>query len=1034
MQAGRMDWFKGGLARRAAERLVMTVDNLGWYAGIQGYGDAMPGWERFPLDAGMLMGACSFIFQDGEYLGILDRFPTLNDSWGSLQPWGLHQYASGDRIKPRLPDWMSGLRVARFTPYKLDRVNSGEFMTTRIMDNFHPVGFFARPVPAELAFDKLSYRSGSSKDDFYLLLEGSSGTTLTTMDMNAIIRLSDAGKLWLVHNTGRRSLFFKNAVYVGKGTNQQPMAPSSELVASGDFGEVALAASRLPGCRGMTWTRNLLIVRDRFCAVIDGLRAGEAGDYTLSCAWRTPAWASIQGGRWQATQDDVTFCLVPGSLEGVDSERPALRDGATRPTTLRENRSLKASPGDETVFENVLYTSTISRPRAYDVQRTGPGAVLIRDSGDDSIYMAAAGDRGIRTGVLQSDAAVVLVTPKEIFLVGGKKVTAAGMTWTADSGRIQLKAEEAASLRSALRSQWLLVAAPADVQARKRAVAATGPSLPLGPAVIWQAAGPATRGGLVDGVRFVKGRNVKGLSLLATDWIMPLLAAEPRLMGRQGSELVRESREEQASIITDAEPVLHPLKDAEFSLELPGRTHLADIDIFGNTFGETADPLPPGTLTVEMTFSNDGFKADRRVRRLDLARRPTFHDLYKGHCYLFECYTAAGLKEEASSVHVRVLGGPGARLMITDVQVRSADESKRIAVEARSMDLDGDGSDELLTWTGDGDLAVVRSDGAQWWKVRIPAGILAVDAWDLDGDGRREVFVSRPDRQVEVHAADGSPKWSKDFRSMKEQTGGQFYGDGSAVYGMAVWQPRTSNGPEVLFTSYWFTARLNPQGKVLEVFRRSGHSAQIRMVPNSLPGGGGLAIRCDVPWPGGVPLQWWDPVTGKLGFENTVPNGRPVYFEVDDYDGDGRPEALSANEQGIGLYAPRPDGTLWEHMTDAPPVGVGVVRQKAGQAARVVYGRQDGYVFVMSTDGKVIASTVLGEPLQCLTATGGSESTVWVGTRTSLLGLRLGDLSTVWRRPGSYQHLAIQRVSGRNRVLAVASDGRLETFEAARPR
>ena len=35
---------------------------------------------------------------------LLDRFPTLNDSWGSLQPWGLHQFASGDRIKPRQPD------------------------------------------------------------------------------------------------------------------------------------------------------------------------------------------------------------------------------------------------------------------------------------------------------------------------------------------------------------------------------------------------------------------------------------------------------------------------------------------------------------------------------------------------------------------------------------------------------------------------------------------------------------------------------------------------------------------------------------------------------------------------------------------------------------------------------------------------------------------------------------------------------------------------------------------------------------------
>ncbi len=1033
LQAGRLDWFKQGLARRAAERLVMTVDNLGWYAGIQGYGDAMPGWERFPLDAGMFMGACSFVFQDGEYLGVLDRFPSLNDSWGSLQPWGLHQYDSGGRIKPKQPDWMSGLRVARFTPYKLDRINSGEFMTTKIMDNFQPVGFFARPVLPDLAFDKLTYRSGPAPEDFYMLFEGSSGTTLTTIDMNAIIRMTDAGKLWLVHNTGRRSLFFKNAVYVGKGTNQQPMAPSSELVASGDFGEVALAASRLPDCRGMTWTRNLLVLRDRFCAVIDGLRAKDAGDYTLSCAWRTPAWAAIRDGRWQATQDDVTFCLVPGSLDGIDSERPAQRDGATRPTTLRENRSLKAAPGDLVVFENVLYTTTAGKPRSYDMRQIAPGVVLIRDVGDDSLYMAAAGDRGIQTSILHSDAAVVMVTPKEIFLAGGTKVASGGMDWTTDSGRIQLKPEEAAKLRSALQGLWSRKSAPSDGGARAGKVATSGPTLPAGPKAHWQIAGPATRAGLVDGVRFIKGKNVTGLSLLATDWIMPLLVAEPRLMGRQGSELIRETREEQASVLKDAEPVLDPLKDAEFSLELPEQIRVADIDIFGDTFGQTSDPMPAGTLSIEMTFSTDGFKADRRVRRLDLKRRPTFHNLYKGHSYLFECYTAAGVNEDASAVRVRVLNGPSERLMITDVQVRSTEASRRIAVEARPIDLDGDGNDEVLTWTEDGDLAVLRPDGTRGWASRFPEGILVVDAWDLDGDGKREIFVSRLDRQVEVHNADGSPRWNKDFRNMKSETGGKYYGDGSSVYGMAVWQPKGAKEPEVLFTSYWFTARLNSEGRVIEAFRRSGHSARIRKVPDALPGGGGLAIRCDVPWPGGVPLQWWDVATGQLGFENTVPNGRPVYFEVDDYDGDGRPEALSANEQGIGLYAPRANGTLWEHMTDAPPVGVGVIRQKTGQAATLAYGRQDGYVFVMSADGKVLASTVLDEPLQCLTATGGAEPIIWVGTRTSLLGLRSKDLAPAWRLPGSYQHLTTQRVSGHDRVLAVTSTGQLESFDSARP-
>ena len=69
--------------------------------------------------------------------------------------------------------------------------------------------------------------------------------------------------------------------------------------------------------------------------------------------------------------------------------------------------------------------------------------------------------------------------------------------------------------------------------------------------------------------------------------------------------MIRETREEQASVITDAEPVLLPLKDAEFSLELPGRIRIADIDLFGNTFGETADPIPPGPKVAFKVLGTD---------------------------------------------------------------------------------------------------------------------------------------------------------------------------------------------------------------------------------------------------------------------------------------------------------------------------------------------------------------------------------------------------------------------------------------------
>jgi len=178
-----------------------------------------------------------------------------------------------------------------------------------------------------------------------------------------------------------------------------------------------------------------------------------------------------------------------------------------------------------------------------------------------------------------------------------------------------------------------------------------------------------------------------------------------------------------------------------------------------------------------------------------------------------------------------------------------------------------------------------------------------------------------------------------------------------------------------------------------------------------------------------VPIQWWDPVIGLPWAENNVPNGRAVFFELGDYDADGQAEALAASEQGVGLYSPLEPKTRWEHMTDAPPIGVGVVQEAAGQPATIVYGRQDGYVFVMSADGRVLRSTVLDEPLQCLTATDAGAPTIWVGTRTSLVGLRLGDLAPIWRQSGSYQKLALQRLGGRQRVLAVTVGGQMAAFD-----
>ncbi|MBI4579700.1 MAG: hypothetical protein HY718_08365, partial [Planctomycetes bacterium] len=298
LQTGKLEWFHNGLARRAVQKVLALTDNVGWYAGVQGYGEALAGWERFTLNGGLLFGSCGFVYQDGGYAWLLQHYPALQASWGALQPWGLHQYAAGDSIRPEPPAWLTHLQVLRLTPYRLDLMNNGAFLHSPLMDGFFVSGLRPSAVSAEAAFDKAVHRGGHGADDVYWLLQGMSGIALSTIDMNSIVRYTDQGKLWLVHNTGRRSLFFKNAVYVSSGLNEETLPAACELVAHADFPGAALVSSRLPDGRGTDWTRNVISVGNAFTAVIDQVRANKPGEFTVSCNWRTPGWAAHDDAGW----------------------------------------------------------------------------------------------------------------------------------------------------------------------------------------------------------------------------------------------------------------------------------------------------------------------------------------------------------------------------------------------------------------------------------------------------------------------------------------------------------------------------------------------------------------------------------------------------------------------------------------------------------------------------------------------------------------------------------------------------------------
>jgi len=1040
LQTGDLAWYQNGLAERAARKLLSITDNRGWYAGIQGYGEALPGWERFTLNGGLLLGSCAFVYEDGAYDEALKRLASLGNSWGSLQPAGLRQFAGSRPVGPARARLDSFMDVSRLTPYRLGLLNAGDFLNSPLMDGYAVTGLRAPQIGDDLAFDKVVIR-GLSPESVYLLLQGFSGTSLSTIDMNSIIRYGDLGRLWLAHNTGRRSLYFKNGVHVSNGVDEAPVPAACELHAHANFEDLAMVASRLPDYRGTDWTRYLCVRSKQFTLVLDHLQIDKPGRYMVSCNWRTPGFAFLEGPTWKSIQDDAVFTITEAEPEDSWSRRSPIRDGATRPTTLRQRRVIDAKGGEELLFANLAQTSRLDRSAGHGIRRVAPNAVIVGARLQDGLVavdqpvlpdacLVAFGRNGLEVGSLKSDATVLILNAEGAWLAGGRSLRWQSETFAAESGRISATGPWSDRVTS------LLAELAREAARIERPTLPTPPSPAAGaPSPIWTFSVPGSRGGLIDGVRLVPERNISGPSLLATDWILPLLRAEPRLRpGTSGGfdltppELRRTARPSAFSML--AEVTLAPLKDSSFRLVLPEASTIGEISLFGESAGEDAPPLTAAELVTELTFSGDGSGRDVRTRTVRALRQPTHHALYKGHDYVFETYQLSGLNENAREIRVRVLNGPTDEMPLSEVHVRTAGTGGVQPLQARAVDLDGDGDDEILAWTPEGEFAVVRADGSRLWHRSWPEGVVTVDAWDLEDDGRREVFVSRGDRRVDVLNLDGLPRWHRDFSRMRQETGEQMYGDGSLVYGMVAWKPEGSAEKQVLCTSYFFSATLDARGHLLKYFRRAGHHAGIREVPPRFASAGQFAIRCDIPWVGPVPLEWWDGKADQAVASCNVPNGPVVHFELDDFDSDGQVEALLASDEGIGLYGRTDPSVKWQHSTDAPCVGAAAVKIDDSRAATIIYGREDGYVFVVDADGRVVGSTLLDEPVICLTAlrTSSGQVVVLAGTRAAMRCLKADDLSEMWRQAGSYVRLGLFSVKGAKRVLAIRSDGTMDAF------
>ena len=165
-----------------------------------------------------------------------------------------------------------------------------------------------------------------------------------------------------------------------------------------------------------------------------------------------------------------------------------------------------------------------------------------------------------------------------------------------------------------------------------------------------------------------------------------------------------------------------------------------------NTIPDPAAYPEPRAVIAE--FSDDKFSADRRRRELIFASDCTFEGLHKGTVFPIQRWTCQDISEKAR--YIRLIfnsqiwrGG----LRMNELSVRPAGVNSARIIGHILRDVDRDGEDDILAWSDQAELAIIRSDGSPILRKRFPGYITSVECYDnLHSEGARILVTTREAR------------------------------------------------------------------------------------------------------------------------------------------------------------------------------------------------------------------------------------------------------------------------------------------------
>lgn len=1066
---GYWDYFTSQWADRTITQMLMNVDNAGWYSGVGGYGEAMPGSLNYPVAIGVCLPITAFVERRGDLRWIKEHVPNLGGSHLGFQVLGVHAFDMGEEVPATEPQGeLTGLTLLPLSEYHW------QLGQTPVTDGVGPV-----TTPLEQCVDKVMLREGFAPTDQYLLLNGFQNTVMGCLDGNAIVRFCDGGEVCLFQSTMEEGHDTKNAVWVSNGRNDEPLEGCVERGPMADLGEVCFSSTTLPRYHGTSWERNLFWRRGGVLVVMDRLTIEQPGKYVMACTWRSPRYARLtEEGAWEARSEKGAFTINGAAagdhdvIEGQDGETSVeLGEGhrltsalghdrfsAEPPWVLRDTRRVTGQAGQVVDFANVLWWRPTGEGQECRLTRLSDAAVAIRgpetavltrgpqrlrdhldvdaefawlgatDWYVHGVTRLAVGDAGLRSDSpidvsLKVDGGVrgTIIAPTSTKLtlrlpglgsvrLDGADVAGNGGTVTLQMapGKHALECAGGAELSGVI--QRLISEVKAPPQSAPRSPSHRGPA---------GAPDPLRSVWTCDGLRSA-GRRERDVTIHSrcsgAEW-------QPGPSSLMGDSFFHHS-------ISPLTVSTWKADEVELRIDLPRRQTITGLR-FHTYYGPTdLDKVKPDPCTVVAALGEG--KTERALAR-PLTRRYQYLRGSYGSSYFSEVVDeVTGLHEPAKTLHVRLLKATGGDVRLGRIEILTDGPGDTTPLKAQPIRWTTDGPDSWAVWNPDrGHLSIIDDAGKLTWEHDFSAAITGLCCGDVNGDGVNELVITAADGKVRRLDRAGQERIIKDWRGVYEATGGKYY-YGPVPHGVGIYDTPGQSEKELAVGHYYFLTGLKLDGTIGHTYEGTACYWQDFMDSGLDLNGDGvteLLVYSETPWQTRVPVVAIDSRTHEPLSSFPAGNGGARLFEMLRI-GDENCVAVGSHK-GCGIYSLTKSAYKWYLAGEVFKSSFFMTDLERDGKPEMLTGQRDGFLLAVDLDGKIVRQIEVGEEIGAVGALEMSKGLLLLASTAK--GTRCYDAAgnPVGQSPVVAQRFVPTTHAGAPALLALHVDGRVELLAAA---